>query len=54
MIVPVKTHVYTVAVDSLADTFPEVDERTRKWMSPTEAANLVDEPELKALLAGFA
>jgi hypothetical protein len=28
-------------------------ERDRLWSSPAEAAGLVDEPELKALLAAF-
>ncbi|MBT8460755.1 MAG: NUDIX hydrolase [Boseongicola sp.] len=49
----VETTVYPVAVETLVDSFPEADERTRKWVSPQEAANLVDEPELKDLLKSF-
>lgn len=48
--VPVETLVYPVEVDSLAQRFPERDERTRKWVSPDVAAGLVDEPELQSLL----
>lgn len=50
----VETSVYPVAVKTLADSFPEAEERTRKWVSPKEASNLVAEPELKKLLANFA
>ncbi len=47
---PVETLVYSVKVNDLAETFPEMDERDRKWMAPQEAANLVHEEELKAIL----
>lgn len=50
---PVKTLVYPVEVKEMADKFPEAQERKRKWVSPDEAANLVCEPELKALLTQF-
>ena len=50
----VETMVYSVAVERLSDTFPEADERNRKWVTPAEAANLVAEPELQALLKDFA
>ena len=50
----VETSVYPVAVKTLVDSFPEAEERTRKWVSPKEASNLVAEPELKKLLANFA
>lgn len=33
--------------------WPEEDERTRRWVSVEEAANAVDEPELKALIRAF-
>ncbi|MEW9919554.1 NUDIX hydrolase [Marimonas sp. MJW-29] len=51
--VPVETQVYMTRVRDLAGKYPEVDERTRKWFSPSEAANLVDEPDLKDLLRTF-
>lgn len=49
---PVDTEVdvYAVPVADLADTFPETDRRTRRWMAPDEAARAVDEPSLKSLL----
>lgn len=34
--------------------YPERGERQGKWVTPTEAAEYVDEPELKAILRGFA
>ncbi len=48
--VPVETLVYPVEVKTLAKSFPEADERKRKWVSPTDAAELVDEPQLQSLL----
>ena len=36
-----------------AQTYPELGQREKAWVSPAEAAARVDEPELKALLAGF-
>ena len=47
---PIEASVYPIKVETLADDFPECDQRTRRWVSPDEAANLVDEPELKDLL----
>lgn len=51
--IPVRTVVYTVAVEEIRDDFPEADERKRKWVAPKEAAQLVQEPELKRLLLDF-
>lgn len=48
--VPVETLVYSVAVKEVADEFPEVEERRRKWVSAEDAAAMVQEPELKAIL----
>lgn len=48
--VPVETLVYPVEVKSMANQFPEAHERTRKWVSPKRAANMVNEPELQSLL----
>lgn len=45
-----ETKVFPVEVKSLTDEFPESDERTRKWVSPAEAAEMVDEPELRTLI----
>jgi hypothetical protein len=35
------------------DIWPEMVERDRIWTTPADAAERVDEPELKALLAKF-
>ncbi|MEL6960190.1 MAG: NUDIX hydrolase [Pseudomonadota bacterium] len=51
--VPVETLVYAVEVEDLARDFPEADERTRKWVTPQEAADLVAEPQLSRLLKVF-
>jgi 8-oxo-dGTP pyrophosphatase MutT (NUDIX family) len=48
--VPVEAQVYMTRVRDLKQSYPEVDQRTREWFSPDEAAELVDEPDLKAIL----
>lgn len=50
---PVEANVYSIEVKKLADSYPEVDERKRGWMAPKDAAELVEEPELKAILRNF-
>ena len=47
---PVEAHVFVLRVSKLSDAYPEAHERTRKWVTPSEAANLVQEPGLKAIL----
>ena len=42
--------VHEVAVESVQDDFPEAGERKREWVSPAEAASMVDEPGLKDIL----
>lgn len=46
----VETQVYLTKVIDLEGDYPDSDERTRKWVSPQEAANMVDEPGLKKIL----
>ena len=48
--VPVEALIYSVRVQGLESEFPEAGQRELRWVSPTEAANLVDEPELKSIL----
>lgn len=50
--VPVGTEVdvFAFRVISEEDNFPEAAERNRRWVDPREAAQLVDEPELAAIL----
>ncbi|MEN8839692.1 MAG: NUDIX hydrolase [Octadecabacter sp.] len=50
--IPIETLVYSVSVNELENDFPEAGQRERRWVSPSEAANLVDEPELKSILNG--
>ncbi len=47
---PVQALVYKVRVDEMADQFPEADERSLTWVTPHEAANLVNEPGLQDIL----
>lgn len=49
----VETLVYAVELDNaldLEDSFPEAGERDRKWVSPDEAIEMVQEDGLKAIL----
>jgi 8-oxo-dGTP pyrophosphatase MutT (NUDIX family) len=48
--VPVEAHVYVARVSNLKESYPEVDQRKRAWFDPDEAAELVDEPDLKEIL----
>ncbi len=50
---PVVAMVYALKVKSLASDFPEVAERTRKWVSRKKAAEMVDSPELSRILRDF-
>jgi len=47
--VPVTALVYSVAVNDLAEDYPEACERERKWVSAEAAADLVNEAELKTI-----
>ena len=46
--------IFPLRVRKTKTRFPERDERVRKWASPEEAAEMVDESELKTLLIDFA
>ncbi|MBW6505915.1 MAG: NUDIX hydrolase [Rhodobacteraceae bacterium] len=50
---PCRVQVFIVRVRGLADDYPEAGRRARRWVRPIEAAAMVDEPELKALLSGL-
>lgn len=50
----VHVNVYPLKVREERDRWPEMAEREKKWVAPAEAAAMVDEPELQALIAGFA
>ena len=46
--------VHPVEVSRLDDEYPELNQRQRQWFRPDLAAEAVQEPELKSLLATFA
>lgn len=46
---PVQTLVYSVAVEDLSEDFPERHQRTRKWVKASDAAEMVNEPQLKTI-----
>ncbi len=48
--VPVEARVYLTRVRDLREEYPEANERKRAWFAPQDAADLVDEPDLKAIL----
>jgi uncharacterized protein len=45
--------VFPLAFTGQAEEWPEQDERTNAWFTLANAANAVDEPELKGIIAGF-
>lgn len=49
----VRVTVFALNVTAEADAYPEAGQRERSWLSPVDAAALVDEPELRALLLAF-
>ncbi len=51
--VPCETKVFELEVDQVANDYPEAQKRKRVWVSPSKAAEMVDNDELKSLLANF-
>lgn len=47
---PMQAQVFLIKVDSLSKSYPEARQRRRKWFSPGEAAQKVNEMGLKDLL----
>lgn len=45
--------VFPLKVKKLANDFPEADQRSRRWVSPVEAAEMVQEKGLRKLLRDF-
>ena len=50
---PVRVEVYPLEVLEVHEIWPEAHERQRQWMTPSEAAALVDEFGLASLLGAF-
>jgi|SRR5271166_6369734 len=46
--------VFPLLVTSQSEAWPEVDQRMALWVEPGRAAALIEETELKKLVAGFA
>lgn len=49
----VRVAVFALLVEAEAEVYPEAGQREKSWVSLTEAARLVDEPELMVVLATF-
>lgn len=48
--IPCVVAIYGLQVEKLSRRYPEQSQRQRKWFTAVEAASLVAEPELRALL----
>lgn len=51
--VPVEVIVYLLAVEDVLSDWGEAAERRRAWLSPVDAATLIDEPELASLVGSL-
>lgn len=49
----VRVSVYPLKVERRLEEFKERSQRDVRWMTPEDAATLVEEPELRSLLAAF-
>lgn len=52
-LLPVRVEVYPLQVSIEHSDWPEQDQRDKQWLTPSSAADLVDEPGLRDLLADF-
>lgn len=50
---PCRVIVYALEGGRLVDDYPEAGKRRRRWVSPAEAARMVEEPSLRDFLAGL-
>lgn len=50
---PCVVAVFPLRVKKLRESYPEKNERRRKWVSQKKASQMVDDPELSAIIAGF-
>ena len=48
--VPTEVQLFAMRVSDELEEWPERSQRERRWFSPEEAAQAVDEPDLRALL----
>ncbi len=52
--IPVRVQVHLLEVEEMLKDFPERDSRRLEWVSPQEASERVNEPELKILFQRLA
>jgi uncharacterized protein len=52
--IPATVHVFALRVAEQEEEWPEARQRERKWFEPEEAAEAVEEEDLKSLLLGAA
>ena len=50
--VPHVVEVFVMQVEAARTQWPERNERTREWVTPEEAMSRIEEPELRAMVAG--
>ena len=48
-----RVEVFTMKVTDVQSKWPEMNERTRKWMTPEQASKRVNEKDLRKLLASL-
>lgn len=51
--VPCEVMVFPLEVDYVAEKWKEKRKRTRKWVTPAEAARMLNEPDLCKLISAF-
>jgi 8-oxo-dGTP pyrophosphatase MutT (NUDIX family) len=49
-----EVRVFPLLVKRQSETWPEIEQRVVRWVAPDKALALIEEPELKALVAAFA
>lgn len=52
-VIPCETRVYPIDAAKVVSDYPEADRRDRIWVSPEQAATLVEEPGLQDILLKF-
>jgi 8-oxo-dGTP pyrophosphatase MutT (NUDIX family) len=50
---PCQVHVFPMEIREVHETWPERHQRVRGWFSTREAASMVDEPDLREMIARF-
>lgn len=51
--IPIEVRVFMLHVSRWANSFPEADQRRRRWFDPPDAVRMVIEPGLKEILRGL-